>query len=95
MKHINDSYVNAVMKVFYNQYMETCTDDCGISYEDYKKVFDMNFINRCVTLANDIIKHPGKYDKHTAKLIKKSSFMKKKYWAMIVAAILIKGDGAE
>lgn len=95
MKHITNSYVNAVMKTFYNQYIDSCTDDVGVSFEDYKNLFDVHFVNKCVDVANDIIKHPGKYGKDTKRLIKQSPFMKKKYYAMLTAAVLVKGDGAE
>lgn len=90
MKHINDVYVNALIRTFYNNYINSCPEDSGITFEEYKSIFDMKFVDRCKELANDVLKHPGKYQ--AAKVINKhKSFMKKKQWAMIVAALLIKG----
>ena len=88
MKHINESYANAVIKVFYNQ-IKTTADDAGISFDDYKKIFDMEFVNKCINLANDIFRHPGKYSREIAKSLKKQSFSKKKKMCMQYASALL------
>ncbi len=93
MKHINDSYVNALLRVFYKNYMDTCPEDSGMSFEEFRDLADIDNV-KLDYLTHNILKRPGKGgNKDLAKSMKYKPVYQKKFLATVTALLkLQKGD---
>ena len=88
MNHINMDFAKSVIKVFYKQNQDA-VEDYNVSFDEFNSIFDETILKRSINLANDILKHPGKYGKAIAKSLKYTNLTEKKKLCLTYASMLI------